>query len=114
MVSINRKHKIKFVEYDTSKESLDDILQTLETHPSGFVQREIYNLWKLFQKESEQFSLRSLTLKDPFCQFIRKLDEKPIIDPYRAFKPLLDVKPEENVRHNHNHQYLHVFFFFYV
>ena len=81
MISINRKDKIKFIKYDMSKESLDDILQTLETHPSEFVQREIYNLWKLFQKESAQFSFGSLTLKNPFCQFIRKLDGKSILDP---------------------------------
>lgn len=63
-----------------SKELLDDILRSLETHPSGYVQREIHNLWKLFQKESAQFSLINLTLKDPICEFIRKLDGKPIID----------------------------------
>ncbi|KAK9181240.1 hypothetical protein WN944_024377 [Citrus x changshan-huyou] len=81
-----------------SKESLDDILRSLETHPSRYVQREIQNLWKLFQKESAQFSFGNLTLKDPVCQFIRKLYGKPIIDPYRAFKPLLDVKSEEDYK----------------
>ena len=35
-----------------SKELLDDILRSLETHPSGYV-----------------------------CQFMRKLDGKPILDP---------------------------------
>ena len=81
MVSVNREDKIKFVKDGMSKESLDDILRSLETHPSGYVQREIQNLWKLFQKESAQFSLGNLTLKDHVCQFIRKLDGKPILDP---------------------------------
>ena len=81
MVSVNCEDKIKFVKDDMSKESLDDILRSLETHPSGYVQREIQNLWKLFQKKSVQFSLGNLTLKNPVCQFIRKLDGKPILDP---------------------------------
>ncbi|KAH9717199.1 hypothetical protein KPL71_021736 [Citrus sinensis] len=81
MVSVNREDKIKFVKDGMSKESLDDILRSLKTHPSGYVQCEIQNLWKLFQKESAQFSLGNLTLKDPVCQFIRKLDGKPIFDP---------------------------------
>ncbi|KAK9187527.1 hypothetical protein WN944_018924 [Citrus x changshan-huyou] len=55
-----------------SKESLDDILRSLETHPSGYVQHEIQNLWKLFQKESAQFSLGNLTLKDHVCQKYKK------------------------------------------
>ena len=67
MVSVNREDKIKFVKDGMSKESLDDILRSLETHPSGYVQREIQNLWKLFQKESAQFSLGNLTLKDYVC-----------------------------------------------
>ena len=81
MVSDNREDKIKFVKDGMSKESLDDILRSLETHPSGYVQHEIQNLWKLFQKGSAQFSLGNLTLKDLVCQFIRKLYEKPILDP---------------------------------
>ena len=80
MVSVNREDKIKFVKDDMSKESLDDILRSLETHPSGYVQREIQNLWKLFQKESAQFSLGNLTLQDPVFHFIRKLNGKHIID----------------------------------
>ncbi|XP_052290035.1 uncharacterized protein LOC127899928 [Citrus sinensis] len=81
MVSVNRKEKIKFVKDGMSKESLDDILRSLEMHLSGYVQREIQNLWKLLQKESAQFSLGNLTLKDFVCQFIRKLDGKSILDP---------------------------------
>ena len=37
MVSINREDKLKFIKDGLSKESLDDILLTLETHPSGYV-----------------------------------------------------------------------------
>ncbi|XP_024042132.1 uncharacterized protein LOC112099218 [Citrus clementina] len=81
MVSDTREDKIKFVKDGMSKESLDDILRSLETHRSGIVQREIYNLWILFQKQSAQLSLGNLTQKDPVCQFIRKLDGKPILDP---------------------------------
>ena len=81
MVSVNREDKIKFIKDGMSKKSLDDILRSFETHPSGYVQCEIQNLWKLFQKESAQFSLGNLTLKDPVCQFIRKLDGKHIFDP---------------------------------
>ena len=50
MVFDNHEHKIKFVKDGLSKESLDDILQSLETHRSRYVQREIHNLWILFQK----------------------------------------------------------------
>ena len=52
MVSINCEDKIKFVKDGMSKESLDDILRSLETHPSRYVQHEFHNLCKLFQKES--------------------------------------------------------------
>ena len=81
MVSVNREYKIKFVRDGMSKESLDDILRSLETHPSEYDQCEIQNLWKLFQKKNAQFSLGNLTLKDLVCQFIRKLDGKSILDP---------------------------------
>ncbi len=81
MVSINREDKIQFIKDGLSRESLDNILLTLETHPSGYVQREILNLHTQFQKERGRYSLGNLTLKDPVCQFIRKLDGKPILDP---------------------------------
>ncbi|KAK9190382.1 hypothetical protein WN943_018987 [Citrus x changshan-huyou] len=42
MVSDNREDKIKFVKDGMSKESLDDILRSLETHRSGHVQYEIH------------------------------------------------------------------------
>ncbi|KAK9233057.1 hypothetical protein WN943_023306 [Citrus x changshan-huyou] len=44
MVSDNREDKIKFVKDDMSKELLDDILRSLETHRSGhkeFVQAAV-------------------------------------------------------------------------
>ncbi|KAF3432276.1 hypothetical protein FNV43_RR27015 [Rhamnella rubrinervis] len=78
MVSINREDKINFIK-DESKESLDDILLTLETHPCGVVHRELLNLWHLFKDEQHRHSLGNLTLNDPACQFIRKLDGKHIL-----------------------------------
>lgn len=64
MVSDICEDKIKFVKDGLSKESLDDILRSLEAYRSGYVQRQIYNLWILFQKESTQRSLGNLTEKD--------------------------------------------------
>lgn len=81
MVSENREDKIQFIRDGLSKESLDDISLTLETHPSGHVHRAIRNLHTHFQKETQQYSLGNLTLKDPVCQFVRKLDGKHIPDP---------------------------------
>ena len=81
MVSDNREDKIQFIKDGLSKESLDDISMTLETHSSGYVHREILKLHTQFQKERQQYSLGNLTLKDPVCQFVRKLDGKPILDP---------------------------------
>ena len=80
MVSINREDKINFIKDGLSKESLDNILETLETHPCGLVQRCLLDLTKLFNKEKERYSLGNLTLKDPVCQFIRKLDGKQLPD----------------------------------
>mgnify|MGYP003742063043 FL=1 len=80
-VSRNREDKIQFIKDGLSKESLDDILLTLETHPCGLVQRELLDLWNKFKNEHQRYSLGNLTLKDPVCQFIRKLDGKPIPDP---------------------------------
>lgn len=77
--SKNRYDKIDFIKNGLSKESLDDIRLTLETHSCGTVQGEIIDLWKKFRKESAH-SLGNLTLKDPVCQFLRKLDGKRILD----------------------------------
>ncbi|KAH9752666.1 hypothetical protein KPL71_014787 [Citrus sinensis] len=81
MVSDNREYKIQFIRDGLNKESLDDILLSLETHPNGYVQGAILQLWPLFQKEHARYSLGNLTINDPVCQFIRKLDRKPILDP---------------------------------
>ena len=81
VVSDNMKDKIQFIRDVLNKESLDDIFLSLETHPSGYVQGVILQLWSLFQKEHAQYSLGNLTINDHVCQFIRKLDGKPILDP---------------------------------
>ena len=81
MASINRLDKIDFIKDGMSKESLDNILLTLETHPSGDVQRALLDLWPIFQDEHKRYSLGNLTQKDPVCQFLRKLDGKPTIGP---------------------------------
>ncbi|XP_011006379.1 PREDICTED: uncharacterized protein LOC105112382 [Populus euphratica] len=81
MVSINREDKIQFIKDGLSKESLDNLLLTLETHPSGDVHRAIHDLWPHFHKEHDRLSLGNLTKKYPVYQFLRKLDGKPIPDP---------------------------------
>ena len=80
MVSRNREDKIQFIKDGLSKESLDDFLETLETHPCGLVQRHLLDLMKLFEDDRKRYSLGNLTVKDPVCQFIRKLDGKQIPD----------------------------------
>ena len=97
MISVNWKDKIHFIKDGLSKESLDDIIQALETHISGDVHHILYDLVKLFNKEKEHYSFENLMLKDPICQFIRKLDGKQIFDSQKAIKLLLDVKSEEDV-----------------
>jgi hypothetical protein len=44
MISINREDKIQFIKDGLSKESLDNLLLTLETHSSGDVHRAIRSL----------------------------------------------------------------------
>ena len=80
MISINRDDKIHFIKDELSKESLDNIIQAFNTYPSGYVHRVLLDLVKFFNKEKECYSLRNLMLKDPICQFIRKLDGKQILD----------------------------------
>jgi len=53
MVSINREDKIQFIKDELSKESLDNLLVTLETHPSRDVHRAIHDLWPYFHKEHD-------------------------------------------------------------
>ena len=50
------------------------------THPSGYIQITIARLWPLFLKECAQYSLGNLTINDIVCQYITKLDRKPIRD----------------------------------
>ena len=81
MISVNREDKIQFIKDGLSKGSLDNLLLTLETHPSGDVHRAMHDLWPQFHKEHDRLSLGNLTIKDHVCQFLRKLDGKPIPDP---------------------------------
>jgi hypothetical protein len=67
--------------FPTSKESLDNLLLTLEMHPSGDVHHAIHHLWPQFHEEHARYSLGNLTKKDPVSQFLRKLDGKSIPDP---------------------------------
>jgi len=80
MISINREDKIQFLKDGLSKESLDNILQTLETHPSGDVHRVLLALANLFDREKERHRFEDLMSEDPICQFIKKLDEQQIHD----------------------------------
>ncbi|KAL9375070.1 hypothetical protein Peur_031949 [Populus x canadensis] len=80
MISVNREDKIQFIKDDLSKGSLNNLLLTLETHPSGDVHCAIHDLWPQFHKEHARHSLGNLTKKDHVCQFLRKLDGKPIPD----------------------------------
>ena len=81
MVSVNREDTIQFIKDGLSKESLDNLLLTLETYASGDVHRAIHDLWPQFHKKHDRYSLGNLTKIDPVCQFLRKLDGKPILDP---------------------------------
>ena len=76
MILVNQEDKICFIKDGLSKESLDDIIQTLETYPNGNIYCILLDLVKLFNKEKERYNLGNLTLKDLVCQFIRKLDGK--------------------------------------
>ena len=67
MTSINREDKIQFLKDGLSKELLDDIRLTLETHPCGQDQRYLLIYWKLFKEQKECNSLGNLTVKDPVC-----------------------------------------------
>jgi len=69
MISINREDKIQFIKDDLSKGSLDNLLLTLETHPSGDVHSAIHDLWPHFHKEHDRLSLGNLTKKTMFASF---------------------------------------------
>ena len=64
---VNREDKIWFIKDGLSKESLDDIIQTLKTYHNGDVYIILLDLVKLFKKEKECYSLKNLTLKDHVC-----------------------------------------------
>ncbi|KAL6523489.1 hypothetical protein OROGR_017092 [Orobanche gracilis] len=76
--STNREDKIEFIKNGLSKEKLNDIQSSLETHSSGLVYHEILCLWNKFNAEYEK-RLGNLTVKDTVCQFV-KLDGKHIPD----------------------------------
>jgi hypothetical protein len=44
MISINHEDKIQFIKDGLSKKFLDNLLLTLETHPSGDVHHAIHDL----------------------------------------------------------------------
>ena len=69
MVFINHEDKIQFIKYGLSKKFLDNLLLTLETHPSGDVHHAIHDLWPHFHKEHDRLSLRNLTKKTLFVSF---------------------------------------------
>ena len=69
MKSINREDELQFIKDGLSKESLDNLLLTLEMHPSGDVHRAIHNLWPHFHKEHDRLSLGNLTKKILFVNF---------------------------------------------
>jgi hypothetical protein len=69
MISINHEDKIQFIKDGLSKESLDNLLLTLEMHPSGDVHRAIHDLWPHFHKEYAQHNLGNLTKKTLFVSF---------------------------------------------
>ena len=64
-----------------NKESLDNLLLTLGTYLNGDVHHTIHDLWPHFHKKHARHNLWNLTKKDLVCQFLRKLDGKPIPDP---------------------------------
>ncbi|KAL6571396.1 hypothetical protein OROHE_003039 [Orobanche hederae] len=69
-VSKNREDKIAFIKDGLSKESMDhDIQQILDTHPSGYVHRELLALWSQFKDERERYSHEKLVSKDPICGY---------------------------------------------
>ncbi|KAL6526860.1 hypothetical protein OROGR_015950 [Orobanche gracilis] len=69
-VSINREDKMAFIKDGLSKESMDhDIHQILDTHPSGYVHRELIVMWIQFKDERKCYSHEKLVSKDPVCGY---------------------------------------------
>ena len=61
MISINHEDKMQFIKDGPSNGSLDNLLFTLKTHPSGDVHSAIHDLWPNFHKEHDRLSLGNLT-----------------------------------------------------
>ena len=62
---MNREDKILFIKNDLSKEPLDNFLEVLDTHSSGYVQNELLKLWWQFQQEEYQYGRWNQPYKDP-------------------------------------------------
>jgi len=67
---------LKVDENGLSNESLDDIHQTLETHPSGDIHEVLFDLFQLFQNEKEHHLPNNLTINDPIYCFFKKIEGK--------------------------------------
>ena len=65
MTSMNREDKILFIKNGLSKEPLDNFLEVLDTHSSGYVQNELLKLWWQFQQEEYQYGRWNQPYKDP-------------------------------------------------
>ena len=52
---------MQFIKDGPSNGSLDNLLFTLKTHPSGDVHSAIHDLWPNFHKEHDRLSLGNLT-----------------------------------------------------
>ena len=72
--STNRYDKIGFIQNGLSKENLDDIQISLETHPSGDVREAILDLWPQFQKEWQRIG--RLKSQDLVCQLVKEWEGK--------------------------------------
>jgi hypothetical protein len=58
MVSINHEDKIQFIKDGLIKESLDNLLSTLKTHPNEDVHCAVHDLWPHFYKEHDRLKIR--------------------------------------------------------
>ena len=73
MISENREDKIRFIKNELSRESLDNILLTLETHSYGLVQlHNSLNLWNIFYTEHSRYSLGESDFKRPCLPVYKK------------------------------------------
>ena len=87
MVLVNRKNKIHFINDGLNKESLDDIIQILKSHPSGYDHCVLLDLLKLFSKEKDCYNIKNLMVKDIVCLFINdKLSKESLDNTNQNFK----------------------------